>query len=91
MDSGLSRSWARFSASSSTSNSECRKPSGCDHWRPLAAFDDDRATWGTVRAQIYALRGDAATNPFYAAQKLVEAVGATSERRESLGTTSNDR
>src|SRR6185503_9528791 len=33
---------------------------------------------------------DAATNPFYAAQKLVETLGATSERRESLGDTPHD-
>ena len=36
------------------------------------------------------LRGDAATNPFYAAQKLVETLGATSERRETLGDTPTD-
>jgi len=34
--------------------------------------------------------GEAATNPFYAAQKLVETLGATSERRDSLGDTPSD-
>jgi hypothetical protein len=43
--------------------------------------------WGEVEIPT-PLRGDAATNPFYAAQKLVETLGATSERRESLGDTS---
>jgi hypothetical protein len=45
--------------------------------------------WGEVELPT-PLRGDAATNPFYAAQKLVEALGATSERRESLGDMSTD-
>lgn len=43
--------------------------------------------WGEVEVPA-PLRGDAATNPFYGAQKLVEELGATSERRESLGDTS---
>jgi TolB-like protein/Flp pilus assembly protein TadD len=33
---------------------------------PLAAFDDDPATWAAVRAQIYALRSDAARARIYA-------------------------
>jgi hypothetical protein len=45
--------------------------------------------WGEVEIPT-PLRGDAATNPFYAAQKLVETLGATSERRESLGDTGTD-
>ncbi len=45
--------------------------------------------WGEVNVPT-PLRGDAATNPFYAAQQLVETLGATSERRESLGATSTD-
>ena len=45
--------------------------------------------WGEVTVPT-PLRGDAATNPFYAAQQLVETLGATSERRESLGATSTD-
>ena len=45
--------------------------------------------WGEVEIPTR-LRGDAATNPFYAAQKLVETLGATSERRESLGDTPRD-
>ena len=45
--------------------------------------------WGEVAIPT-PLRGDAATNPFYAAQKLVETLGATSERRESLGDTQSD-
>ena len=32
------------------------------------------------------LRGEALKNPFYTAQKLTEALGATAERRQSLGT-----
>jgi hypothetical protein len=43
--------------------------------------------WGEVKLPT-PLRGDAATNPFYAAQRLVETLGFTSERRESLGDTS---
>lgn len=43
--------------------------------------------WGEI-ALPTPLRGDAATNPFYAAQKLVETLGATSESREALGDTS---
>jgi hypothetical protein len=34
------------------------------------------------------LRGEAASNPFYAAERLVALLGATSERREALGDTS---
>jgi hypothetical protein len=45
--------------------------------------------WGPVEIPT-PLRGDAATNPFYAAQKLVETLGGTSERREALGDTPND-
>jgi hypothetical protein len=45
--------------------------------------------WGPVEIPT-PLRGDAATNPFYAAQKLVETLGATSERREALGDTPHD-
>jgi hypothetical protein len=45
--------------------------------------------WGEVEIPTR-LRGDAATNPFYAAQKLVETLGATSERREALGDTPRD-
>jgi tetratricopeptide (TPR) repeat protein len=33
---------------------------------PVSAFDDDRATWATVRAEIYAMRGDAAHTRIYA-------------------------
>jgi hypothetical protein len=43
--------------------------------------------WGEVTLPT-PLRGDAATNPFYAAQKLVETLGATSESRDALGDTS---
>lgn len=43
--------------------------------------------WGEVTIPS-PLRGDAARNPFYAAQRLVETLGATSERRQSLGVTS---
>jgi hypothetical protein len=45
--------------------------------------------WGEVKIPS-PLRGDAARNPFYAAQRLVETLGATSERREMLGDTSTD-
>ena len=43
--------------------------------------------WGEVKIPT-PLRGDAATNPFYGAQKLVETLGATSERRQALDATS---
>jgi len=43
--------------------------------------------WGEVTLPA-PLRGEAARNPFYAAQRLVEALGATSERRQALGDTS---
>lgn len=36
------------------------------------------------------LRGEAVTNPFYAAQKLSEALGATTERRQTLGTLTDE-
>ena len=45
--------------------------------------------WGPVEIPT-PLRGEAATNPFYAAQKLVETLGATSERREALDATPSD-
>jgi len=44
--------------------------------------------WGEVKLPA-PLRGEAATNPFYAAQRLVETLGATTERRESLGDTAS--
>lgn len=44
--------------------------------------------WGEVELPT-PLLGEAAENPFYAAQKLVETLGATSEHRESLGDTSS--
>lgn len=52
----------------------------------VAAYLVRNTEWGEVEIPT-PLRGDAATNPFYAAQKLVETLGATSERRESLGDT----
>jgi hypothetical protein len=55
----------------------------------VAAWLASNTEWGEVKLPA-PLRGDAATNPFYAAQKLVEALGATSERRESLGATGTD-
>jgi hypothetical protein len=55
----------------------------------VAAWVVVNTEWGEVEIPT-PLRGDAATNPFYAAQKLVETLGATSERRESLGDTSQD-
>jgi hypothetical protein len=55
----------------------------------VAAWIISNTEWGEVAVPT-PLRGDAATNPFYAAQKLVETLGATSERRESLGDTSTD-
>lgn len=45
--------------------------------------------WGEVRLPT-PLRGEAATNPFYAAQRLVETLGLTSERRDALGDTSTE-
>lgn len=53
----------------------------------LVAWIASNTEWGEVKLPT-PLRGDAATNPFYAAQKLVETLGATSERREALGDTS---
>jgi hypothetical protein len=55
----------------------------------VASWIVSSTEWGEVAIPT-PLRGDAATNPFYAAQKLVEALGATSERRESLGDASSD-
>jgi hypothetical protein len=55
----------------------------------IALFIVRNTEWGEVEIPT-PLRGDAAKNPFYAAQKLVETLGATSERRESLGDTPND-
>jgi hypothetical protein len=43
--------------------------------------------WGEVTLPA-PLQGEAARNPFYAAQRLVEALDGTSERRQSLGDTS---
>ncbi len=45
--------------------------------------------WGEVDVPT-PLRGEAATNPFYAAERLVETLGGTSERREALGDTASD-
>jgi hypothetical protein len=55
----------------------------------VAAYVVVNTEWGEVEIPTR-LRGDAASNPFYAAQKLVESLGATSERRESLGDTPSD-
>jgi hypothetical protein len=55
----------------------------------VAAWVVVNTEWGEVEIPT-PLRGDAATNPFYAAQKLVETLGAMSERRESLGETRAD-
>ncbi|HJR68899.1 MAG TPA: hypothetical protein VKA43_02570 [Gammaproteobacteria bacterium] len=43
--------------------------------------------WGEITLPA-PLRGEAASNPFYAAERLVAMLGATSERREALGDTS---
>jgi hypothetical protein len=55
----------------------------------VAAWIVRNTEWGPVEIPT-PLRGEAATNPFYAAQKLVETLGATSERREALGDTPAD-
>jgi hypothetical protein len=55
----------------------------------VAAYLVANTEWGEVEIPT-PLRGEAATNPFYAAQKLVETLGATSERRESLGEIPSD-
>jgi hypothetical protein len=55
----------------------------------VAGYIVRNTEWGEVEIPT-PLRGAAATNPFYAAQKLVETLGATSERRESLGDTPSD-
>ena len=54
-----------------------------------AAWIVSNTEWGEVNVPT-PLRGEAATNPFYAAQKLVETLGATSQRRETLGPTPTD-
>jgi hypothetical protein len=43
----------------------------------VAAWVVANTEWGEVRVPT-PLRGEAATNPFYAAQRLVETLGATS-------------
>jgi len=55
----------------------------------IAAYLVRNTEWGEIEVPT-PLRGAAATNPFYAAQKLVETLGATSERRDSLGDTPSD-
>jgi len=55
----------------------------------IAAYVVVNTEWGEIEIPT-PLRGEAATNPFYAAQKLVETLGATSERRESLDDTPSD-
>jgi len=55
----------------------------------FAAWIFASTEWGEVEVPT-PLRGEAATNPFYAAQKLVETLGATSERREELADTPTD-
>lgn len=55
----------------------------------LAAWIVTSTEWGEVEIPA-PLRGEAAANPFYAAQRLVEALGGTSERREALGALGPD-
>ena len=55
----------------------------------VGAWIVNNTEWGEITLPT-PLRGEAATNPFYAAQRLVEALGGTSERRESLGSTAVD-
>jgi hypothetical protein len=55
----------------------------------VVAWIASNTEWGEVELPA-PLRGEAATNPFYAAEKLAETLGATSERRDSLGDTPND-
>jgi len=55
----------------------------------IAVWIAGNTEWGEVEIPTR-LRGDAASNPFYAAQKLVETLGAMSERREFLGDTPSD-
>jgi hypothetical protein len=55
----------------------------------VAAWFVRNTEWGPVEIPT-PLRGEAATNAFYAAQKLVERLGGTSERREALGDTPSD-
>jgi hypothetical protein len=55
----------------------------------VAAWIVGNTEWGEITLPT-PLRGEAASNPFYSAQKLVEALGGTSERRESLGSTATD-
>ena len=55
----------------------------------VAAWIVANTEWGDVEIPS-PLRGEAVTNPFYAAQKLVASLGATGERREALGDTPID-
>jgi hypothetical protein len=55
----------------------------------LVAWIVTSTEWGEVEIPA-PLRGEAATNPFYAAQRLVDALGATSERRQALGELDTD-
>jgi hypothetical protein len=55
----------------------------------LIAWIVTSTEWGEVELPA-PLRGEAATNPFYAAERLVEALGGTSERREALGALGTD-
>jgi hypothetical protein len=55
----------------------------------LLAWVASKTEWGEVKLPT-PLRGDAATNPFYAAQRLVDTLGATSEVRQALGATSSN-
>ncbi len=50
----------------------------------LAVWVARHAVWDEVKIAM-PWRGEALRNPFYAAQRLVEALGATSERRQMLG------
>ena len=88
------RRCARSSARRSTARAPHEETEHADDRRRgvralVAAWVVGNTEWGEVELPT-PLRGEAATNPFYAAQRLVETLGATSERREALGDASSD-
>jgi hypothetical protein len=55
----------------------------------LTAWVAQHVVWDEIKIPM-PLRGEALRNPYYAAQKLVEALGATSERRQIIGDLATD-
>lgn len=55
----------------------------------LVAYIASNTHWEDITVPA-PLRGEAVTNPFYAAEKFSTALGATTERRQTLGTLTDD-